>query len=97
MSAIAGHLGQAVSTVTGLVDRLVQKGLAMRERPEEDRRTVKVQLTDKGHELHKWDFEEHVQYCQGVLQALNAEDQETLMVLMRKILQGQGNSEVQRA
>ncbi len=41
------------STVTGVVDRLEAKGYVVRERNREDRRVVKVSLTDKGKDLVK--------------------------------------------
>ncbi|MGD0230737.1 MAG: MarR family transcriptional regulator [Syntrophorhabdales bacterium] len=41
------------STVTGVVDRLEAKGYVSRDRDREDRRVVKVHLTDEGKELIK--------------------------------------------
>jgi MarR family transcriptional regulator, organic hydroperoxide resistance regulator len=39
------------STVTGVVDRLEKKGYVIRDREQEDRRVIQVQLTAKGKEL----------------------------------------------
>ena len=39
------------STITGIIDRLEQKGLVARERSAHDRRIVNIQLTDTGNEL----------------------------------------------
>jgi DNA-binding MarR family transcriptional regulator len=41
------------STITGIIDRLEQKGLVARERSARDRRIVNIQLTDTGNELVK--------------------------------------------
>lgn len=41
------------STISGLVDRLEKKGVVLRDRNEEDRRVVKVQLTPKGNRVVK--------------------------------------------
>ena len=41
------------STITGVVDRLEKKGYVARDRGQEDRRVVKVQLTPKGRKLVK--------------------------------------------
>ena len=41
------------STITGVVDRLEKKGYVVRDRGQEDRRVVKVQLTPKGRKLVK--------------------------------------------
>lgn len=41
------------STITGVVDRLEKKGYVSRDRGQEDRRVIKVQLTPKGKKLVK--------------------------------------------
>jgi DNA-binding MarR family transcriptional regulator len=41
------------STATGVVDRLEQHGYVRRERDAEDRRVVRVTLTEAGHELRE--------------------------------------------
>ncbi|PSK89398.1 DNA-binding MarR family transcriptional regulator [Murinocardiopsis flavida] len=44
---IADGLRLASGSVTGVIDRLVDRGLARRERPDEDRRRVLVHLNDE--------------------------------------------------
>ncbi len=44
---IADRMIQVVPAITGLIDRLEQQKLVVRERCEEDRRVVYVRLTDK--------------------------------------------------
>src|SRR5262245_56572220 len=53
MSAIAGAIRLSMSTLTGLIDRLCEKKLVKRDRSNEDRRIVQVELTEEGRELHK--------------------------------------------
>ena len=48
VSALAGFAGASASAMTRLVDGLVKRGWASRERAEEDRRRVVVTLTDEG-------------------------------------------------
>ncbi len=50
-SQIARHMMVQSSTVTGVVDRLEQKGLVSRSRNTRDRRIITVQLTDLGIDL----------------------------------------------
>jgi DNA-binding MarR family transcriptional regulator len=50
MSSIAGTLGIAVSTATGIIDNLVKKDLVIRSAAAEDRRVVICALSPKGHE-----------------------------------------------
>lgn len=50
-SQIANHMLVKSSTVTGVVDRLEQKGLVKRVRNSPDRRVITVELTDSGNKL----------------------------------------------
>jgi DNA-binding MarR family transcriptional regulator len=52
-SQIAKHMMVQSSTVTGVVDRLEQKGFVTRMRNSPDRRIITVQLTDAGRSLAK--------------------------------------------
>jgi DNA-binding MarR family transcriptional regulator len=49
MNDLARFLGLSKANASGLVDRLVKKGLIEREHGVEDRRVVLVRLTAKGH------------------------------------------------
>ncbi len=51
MSELAAHLGLDRSTITGLVDRAVRRGLMRKIADERDRRSSRVALTDAGHDL----------------------------------------------
>ncbi len=48
MNQVAARLGITVSTATGLIDKLVEAGLARREHDDRDRRVVRVCSTDAG-------------------------------------------------
>ena len=50
-SQIARHIMVKSSTVTGIIDRLEQKGLVARLRNSPDRRVITIQLTEAGKEL----------------------------------------------
>jgi DNA-binding MarR family transcriptional regulator len=51
MSSIAGNLGIAVSTATGIIDNLVKKKLVKRSADIEDRRVVICALSPQGQEI----------------------------------------------
>jgi DNA-binding MarR family transcriptional regulator len=51
MSVIASALAVSLATATGVVDRLVERGLVIREGAPDDRRVVLCRLSDKGQEL----------------------------------------------
>ncbi|HEX7344316.1 MAG TPA: MarR family transcriptional regulator [bacterium] len=88
MKEISEYMGVAVSTMTGMVDRMVNKGLVVRERPEEDRRSVKVQLTELGEVADRWHFEEHMRISRAILGNLSEADQDALISLLQKVLEG---------
>ena len=48
MGELAGNLGIRQNAATGLADRLVQHGLLEREADPEDRRLVRLRLTERG-------------------------------------------------
>ncbi len=50
-SQIARHIMVKSSTVTGIIDRLEQKGLVRRVRNSPDRRVITIELTESGKEL----------------------------------------------
>ena len=52
-SRIARHIMVKSSTVTGIIDRLEQKGFVERLRNSPDRRVITIQLTEAGKELAK--------------------------------------------
>jgi DNA-binding MarR family transcriptional regulator len=87
MSEIADRAMLSVSTVTGITDSLVAKSLVQRERSEEDRRVVRVELTEEGKKIYKEALEFRSAIVRGMLGALNKEEQEALMNLFRKIVQ----------
>jgi DNA-binding MarR family transcriptional regulator len=50
-SQIAKYIMVNSSTITGIIDRLEQKGLVQRSRISQDRRVITVTLTQKGQDL----------------------------------------------
>jgi DNA-binding MarR family transcriptional regulator len=50
-SQIAKHILMKSSTVTGIIDRLEQKGLVLRARNSPDRRVIIIELTEAGKKL----------------------------------------------
>lgn len=84
MSAIADTICLSLSSVTGLIDRLVEKKLVKRDRSGDDRRTVQVELTDEGREAHQTALKAPLELARGLLAGLDSREQETLLELMDK-------------
>ncbi|MBI4303025.1 MAG: MarR family transcriptional regulator [Chloroflexi bacterium] len=62
------------STMTRMVDQLVDKGLVYRKPDEKDRRLVRIGLTEKGKELHR-DLEAELEnFYQAALDGISEEE-----------------------
>lgn len=85
MSMIAERIRLSLSSVTGLIDRLVEKKLVCRDRSPEDRRVVKVELTGEGRELHASVVDSQVEFARGLLKTLSAREQDELLALFGKL------------
>ena len=85
MRELAEVLLVAVNSVTSTIDNLERKELVRRNRSDEDRRIVRVELTPKGEEAYAGALEEKLRLMRSMLSSLTDDEQEIFMVLMRKI------------
>jgi DNA-binding MarR family transcriptional regulator len=95
MRELAEFLLLAVNSVTSTVDNLEDKGIVRRQRSEEDRRVVRVELTDAGRAAYKAAVAEKLRLLRSMLEALTEDEREIFMVLFRKIARA-GRSQVQK-
>jgi DNA-binding MarR family transcriptional regulator len=85
-SEIGVKMMVTVSNLTGIVDRLEEKGLVARERDSHDRRVVYVRPTDKGKKLYKVSVAAFEQSVSEFFSALDKSEQKELSTLLRKLL-----------
>jgi DNA-binding MarR family transcriptional regulator len=95
MRELAEHLAVAVNSMTNIVDSLEQKTLVRRQRSEEDRRVIRVELTDAGREIYDSLVKEKFRLFRSMLGALTQDEQEIFLVLFRKIARA-GRSQVRQ-
>jgi DNA-binding MarR family transcriptional regulator len=88
MRALAEYLSLAVNSVTTIVDGLEQKDLIRRQRSDEDRRIVRVELSELGREAFEASEAAKMQLFRSMLSPLTVDEQEILLVLFRKIARG---------
>lgn len=74
MSRLASALGVSLPSATGIVDRLVQRGLVQREEDPRDRRLVICELTSKGGQVTSSLYEADRAVLQQLLGSLAHED-----------------------
>ncbi len=72
-------------TLTGVLDRLVAKGLVRREAVESDRRRIKVSLTDKGTAVFRKAFAAHIAFLRPFFERAMSEKEieQTRSLLLR--------------
>lgn len=73
------------TTLTGVVDRLEKKQLVERRACPEDRRCIRAVLTDKGVELFREVFPEHVENLHKKISALPDDDRGRLISLLQRL------------
>jgi DNA-binding MarR family transcriptional regulator len=85
MGRLAETLGCDASNVTGLVDRLEERGLVQRRPSTEDRRVKVIQLTSAGSRL-RVQLLRHMTSGARPLSRLSAADQRTLLRILEKLV-----------
>ncbi|WP_245749729.1 MarR family winged helix-turn-helix transcriptional regulator [Palleronia marisminoris] len=78
MSALSGVLRVSNGNITGIVDRLVKDGIAIRVQVPEDRRASLVRLTRKGAEEFARQAEAHEAWVSELLSDFPADEAEAL-------------------
>jgi len=83
---LAGLIAYDRTTITGVVDRLVQKGLTERRASPRDRRARELEITDEGRRVLRR-ITPAVESAQAImLRGLSAKESEELMRLLRKAI-----------
>ena len=87
MAELAAHLGLERSSVSGLIDRAVRRGLVRRDASTEDGRAVRVSLTPDGQHLASLLTEEIGSLITPMTRRLSPADQKRLSILLGKMLE----------
>lgn len=83
---LAGLIAYDRTTITGVVDRLVQKGLVVRQASPTDRRAHALEMTDEGRQTLEG-IEPAVEAAQRIiLGGLSPAEEATFMRLLRKVI-----------
>lgn len=86
MSDFAKGVGVPLSTATHLVNRLVEKGVMLRERSEQDRRVVSIGLSALGKKLESQFFQQRLSRSRILLARLKPFEQQQVVTLLQKAL-----------
>ena len=85
MSDTAKAVKVTSGTLTTAIDNLIKKGYVERRRSSEDRRVVKIRLTEKGKAAYKSHEDFHKDLVISALQQLNSEEEEVLIRVLTNI------------
>jgi DNA-binding MarR family transcriptional regulator len=85
MREMAARLGVAVNSLTSITDGLENKRLVLRQRSEDDRRIINLELTEDGRRAFNSTRDVKLKVYRSMLRALSEDEQEIFMVLFRKI------------
>lgn len=85
LSELSERIRAQNSTVTGIIDRMEREELVARERSTEDRRVVKIRLTEKGRELARDIPVEPMEVFRNALLSLSKEEMRDLLKILLKV------------
>ena len=88
MKDIADELGVPMSTATGIVDKLVQKGYLKRKYSESDRRIVLIDLDNDGKDAFDLFARLKQEASESILSILSTEDSEIFIRYLERIATG---------
>ncbi|MFD1178046.1 MarR family winged helix-turn-helix transcriptional regulator [Paenibacillus puldeungensis] len=86
VTELADVLRLGNSTVSGVIDRLEKANLVVRKRSDSDRRSVTLEITEKGREIYLQTDQKYSEVISGVLNTAE-EDIEHLLITHRKIIE----------
>ena len=88
MGELSQMLSVPLSSATRVMDWWVQNELAQRLNDPEDRRVVRISMTETGKKLHKLIEKMISESAQQCLNCLTPKEQTTLLTLIRKVAEG---------
>ncbi|MEV5971687.1 MarR family transcriptional regulator [Streptomyces sp. NPDC051921] len=81
--------------ITNRIDRMEAKGLVERVRDGEDRRTIKIRLTEHGHEVTRAAFADHLANYARMLADVDRETVERTADGLREVLEAFGDTGIE--
>ena len=85
LSELSSALRAQNSTLTGIIDRMEREGVVERVRSTEDRRVVRIHLTDKGRRLVREVPVEPTYIFRRALESLSADDARSMAAALTKV------------
>lgn len=88
MKQLAAHLGVAMGSLTVMIDRLENRGLAKRRQHPKDRRSYEIVLSKTGHKLYSEHDRHHLTLTHELCSNLSQKEIGTFTKLLHKVSDG---------
>jgi len=88
MSEISGAMNLSMSAATAVVDKMISSGLVRRQRSDEDRRVVRVQLLKKGGDVAAKVQQLRRKVINDMCKTLTDEEKHEYLRLIKKVYKG---------
>ena len=85
LKELSRRLPVTKGTLTGVINRLEERGLVRRSASDSDRRSTVATLTEAGEALYEEVFTGHVSYLKKYLDVLDPQERETLSRLLMRV------------
>jgi DNA-binding MarR family transcriptional regulator len=85
LSDLSDRIRAQNSTVTGIIDRMEREGLVLRSRSTEDKRVVRIRLTEKGERIAREIPVEPMEIFRSALSSLSAGETRDLLRILTKL------------
>lgn len=82
---LATQMGLTSSRITHIITSLEKKGYIKRELDVNDRRNIKVMLTEKAHDFTKEVNNQHIKLHQGILTLINPDKREMILESLQEL------------
>ena len=86
MKTVASLMSVTTGTLTKAIESLCEKGYVIRERSTEDKRVVKVRLTDRGRSAYYHHEQFHRQMIKNIAAEMNEQEAEVLIYALAKLV-----------
>ena len=86
MREIAAFMKMGLSSVSGMVDRLVKQGLAERRRTEKDRRVVFVDISKRGRKVLREILDQRRITTLKLFESLTSEERSAYLCILEKLV-----------
>ncbi|MCR3955006.1 MAG: MarR family transcriptional regulator [Gudongella sp.] len=85
ISELSQKMDLACSTITDLIDRMEKTNLVRRRKDEQDKRVVRVEVLQEGHDILARVLEKRIEFLSEKLKGVTEEDKRTLRTALENL------------